>query len=34
LIYGRDAPKHTSMQYAEDEQGTPQWRKGVRTDYR
>lgn len=34
LIYGKDAPKHTSMQYAEDEQGVPQWRRGMRTRYR
>lgn len=31
-VYGKDAPKHTSMQYAEDAQGVPQWRKGVRTE--
>lgn len=31
-IYGKDAPKHTSMQYAEDAQGVPQWQKGVRTE--
>ncbi len=33
LIYGKDAPKHTSMQYAEDEQGRPRWQSGVQTEY-
>ena len=27
-IYGPDAPRHTSMQYAEDQAGVPQWRRG------
>jgi len=31
-VYGKDAPKHTSMQYAEDAQGVPQWKMGVRTE--
>jgi hypothetical protein len=31
-VYGKDAPKHTSMQYAEDAQSVPQWQKGVRTE--
>lgn len=30
-IYGDDAPRHTSMEYAEIEEGFPQWRLGVRT---
>lgn len=33
LIFGKDAPKHTSMQYVEDEHGTPTWRHGVQTEY-
>ena len=30
-VYGKDAPRHTSMEYAQDADGTPQWRRGVRT---
>ena len=30
-LYGPDAPRHTSMEYAQDADGTPQWIKGVRT---
>lgn len=33
-IYGEDASKHTSMQYAQDGQGAAQWHLGTRTLYR
>lgn len=31
-IFGADAPIHTSMEYAEDAQGVPHWKRGVRTE--
>jgi hypothetical protein len=30
-IYGAAAPRHTSMEYAESDDGMPQWQHGVRT---
>ena len=32
-VYGPDATKHTSQQYAQDEDGVPLWRRGVKTSY-
>ena len=32
-VYGPDAPKHTSQQYAEDADGVPTWKHGVQTQY-